>query len=606
MRKYLTAFKWYKRGLYSSSYIHSQWRKEFKVFLLCFAVLVAATSVCKCEDKKETASKYKVKIKDGDKEVDEEIEVDTEKQTETLHVPKTDSGNAGEVDVVYDFKKNLTMHRLSAAKACFLSESTEDMPKPDDLIKLLDQQSNAPARNGTNSVYDAVSELTDRSDLSDEMASLCAKLPIYRVKKAMFISQRVKRFTFDFTYLCCDTYCYNGERYNKSSATRRTKNCRFSVTSENMEFKVFLLCFAVLVAATSVCKCEDKKETASKYKVKIKDGDKEVDEEIEVDTEKQTETLHVPKTNSGNAGEVDVVYDFKKNLTMHRLSAAKACFLSESTEDMPKPDDLVKLLDQQSNAPARNGTNSVYDAVSELTDRSDLSDEMASLCAKLPIYRVKKATFISQRSSRDQEFKMFLLCFAVLVVATSAATVCKCEDKKETVSKYKVKIKDGDKEIDEEIEVDTEKQTETLHVPKTDSGNAGEVDIVYDFKKNLTMHRLSAAKACFLSESTEDMPKPDDLVKLLDQQSTTPARNGTNSVYEVVSTVTDRSDLSDEMASLCAKLPIYRVKKMSRRVKRLSLYAPCYNHCYWYISWCYSPWRSCYPCYKRHCYWRCW
>ncbi|XP_078370336.1 uncharacterized protein LOC144654107 [Oculina patagonica] len=181
---------------------------EFKVFLLCFAVLVAATSVCKCEDKKETASKYKVKIKDGDKEVDEEIEVDTEKQTETLHVPKTDSGNAGEVDVVYDFKKNLTMHRLSAAKACFLSESTEDMPKPDDLIKLLDQQSNAPARNGTNSVYDAVSELTDRSDLSDEMASLCAKLPIYRVKKAMFISQRVKRFTFDFTYLCCDTYCY--------------------------------------------------------------------------------------------------------------------------------------------------------------------------------------------------------------------------------------------------------------------------------------------------------------------------------------------------------------------------------------------------------------
>ncbi|XP_078369588.1 uncharacterized protein LOC144653468 [Oculina patagonica] len=159
------------------------------------------------------------------------------------------------------------------------------------------------------------------------------------------------------------------------------------------------------------------------------------------------------------------------------------------------------------------------------------------------------------------EFKVFLLCFAVLVAATSAATVCKCEDKKETVSKYKLKIKDGDKEIDEEIDVDTEKQTETMHVPKTDYSTAGEVDVIYDFKKDLTMHRLSAAKACFLSESTEDMPKPDDLVKLLDQQSNAPARNGTNSVYEVVSTVTDRSDLSDEMASLCAKLPIYRVKK---------------------------------------------
>ena len=50
-------------------------------------------------------SKYKVKIKDGDKEVDEEVEIDTEKQTETVNVPKTDSGNAGEVKVVFDFKK---------------------------------------------------------------------------------------------------------------------------------------------------------------------------------------------------------------------------------------------------------------------------------------------------------------------------------------------------------------------------------------------------------------------------------------------------------------------------------------------------------------------
>ena len=52
---------------------------------------------------------------------------------------------------------------------------------------------------------------------------------------------------------------------------------------------------------------------------------------------------------------------------------------------------------------------------------------------------------------------------------------------------------------------------------------------------------------------------------------TTTARNETNNEYEVVSTVTDRSDLSDEMASMCAKLPIYRVKKttpLSISVKR--------------------------------------
>ena len=46
-----------------------------------------------------------------------------------------------------------------------------------------------------------------------------------------------------------------------------------------------------------------------------------------------------------------------------------------------------------------------------------------------------------------------------------------------------MKIKDGDKEIDEEIKVDTEKQTETVSVPKRDSGNAGEVKVVYDFEK---------------------------------------------------------------------------------------------------------------------------
>ena len=31
---------------------------------------------------------------------------------------------------------------------------------------------------------------------------------------------------------------------------------------------------------------------------------------------------------------------------MHRLSGAKACFLSDSTEDTPKPDELLKTLDE--------------------------------------------------------------------------------------------------------------------------------------------------------------------------------------------------------------------------------------------------------------------
>ena len=53
----------------------------------------------------------------------------------------------------------------------------------------------------------------------------------------------------------------------------------------------------------------------------------------------------------------------------------------------------------------------------------------------------------------------------------------------QSVSKFKVKVKDGDKELEEEIEIDTKEQTETYRIPKTDSGNAGEVDVVYDIKK---------------------------------------------------------------------------------------------------------------------------
>jgi len=201
--------------------------------------------------------------------------------------------------------------------------------------------------------------------------------------------------------------------------------------------------------------------------------------------------------------------------------------------------------------------------------------------------------------SFQQKFKVFLLCLAILVAATSAATVCKCEEKKDTVSKYNVKMKDGNEEIDEEVEIDTEKQTETLSIPKTNSGNAGDVKVVFDFKKNLTMHRLSAAKACFLSDSTEGTPKPDELLKALDEESSSSTpKNVSDSRFDAVSTLTDRSILSDEMADMCAKLPIYRIKKAhTLRVKRY-LYCRygyyCYRSCYW-----------CYPGCRRCCHYIC-
>ena len=45
-------------------------------------------------------------------------------------------------------------------------------------------------------------------------------------------------------------------------------------------------------------------------------------------------------------------------------------------------------------------TDLAYQAVSIVTDRSILSDEMALMCAKLPIYLVKARTTAQRKSSR--------------------------------------------------------------------------------------------------------------------------------------------------------------------------------------------------------------
>ena len=39
-------------------------------------------------------------------------------------------------------------------------------------------------------------------------------------------------------------------------------------------------------------------------------------------------------------------FPMMQNVTMRRISSAKACFLSEFDEAIPKPSDLVMLLDQ--------------------------------------------------------------------------------------------------------------------------------------------------------------------------------------------------------------------------------------------------------------------
>ena len=57
---------------------------------------------------------------------------------------------------------------------------------------------------------------------------------------------------------------------------------------------------------------------------------------------------------------------------------------------------------------------------------------------------------------------------------------------KDTVSKYKCKLKDGDKDLDESIKIDSKKETETFQTASnggTSPDVPGEVEIIYDFKQ---------------------------------------------------------------------------------------------------------------------------
>ena len=55
------------------------------------------------------------------------------------------------------------------------------------------------------------------------------------------------------------------------------------------------------------------KDTVSKYKCKLKDGDKDLDETIKIDSKKETEAFQTA-SNGGTSpeGEVEVIYDFKQ------------------------------------------------------------------------------------------------------------------------------------------------------------------------------------------------------------------------------------------------------------------------------------------------------
>ena len=72
--------------------------------------------------------------------------------------------------------------------------------------------------------------------------------------------------------------------------------------------------------------------------------------------------------------------------------------------------------------------------------------------------------------------------------------------------------------------------------------------------------------------------------ELLFQQSASGSSQSVNTTeddYEVVGTVNDRSTLSDEMAAMCAKFPIYRIKrrKVTMSVEKENIQGICVLLC---------------------------
>lgn len=152
-----------------------------------------------------------------------------------------------------------------------------------------------------------------------------------------------------------------------------------------------------LVSAKSVCKCgngevDPPSKKVVDYNVRISEYGEQYNETIEVDTEKQTELFKVPAHR--NVDQMNILHDFKMNMSLLLLPEKKVCYLLPLEKDQSTPKKLLNDLDQKEKSDKRISETRInehkWTAGSEVTDRFVLSDELANFCAKYPIYYVEK------------------------------------------------------------------------------------------------------------------------------------------------------------------------------------------------------------------------
>lgn len=174
-----------------------------------------------------------------------------------------------------------------------------------------------------------------------------------------------------------------------------------------MKLQLLLSCLSLLtITVQSMSLIAERKSAVTKYSLELSSGGKTFGEQIEIDTIKETETFHVPKT-SPNESAGDIIYDFKRKVTMVRLPAEKACYIANSIDETLTPADLKEALEMKSPGTseelATSSTETQMTVAGELEDRSALSAEMAELCVNLPIYIVTNGAVILNDEDADEE-----------------------------------------------------------------------------------------------------------------------------------------------------------------------------------------------------------
>lgn len=181
---------------------------------------------------------------------------------------------------------------------------------------------------------------------------------------------------------------------------------------------VFLSLDGTVSARTSsVCTCDKNPKPSESpkivdYNVRIKEEGTVFNEKVEIDEKRQTQTFEVPAHNERD--EIQVLNDFKMKLTMIRSHIKKICYLMPLDPNIPTPKELKDYMDKVSQTPSvkkdkkLRERKSTFSVAKEVKDRTVLSDELASFCAKYPIIRLNEIpeatiTNITKTAEKSEE-----------------------------------------------------------------------------------------------------------------------------------------------------------------------------------------------------------